>query len=39
MIKSGIMYLVDDLTSDPNIPFHSRSTIYRVMSVLETIKD
>ena len=39
VIASNIMYLVDDLSLDPNIPFHSRSTIYRIISILETIKD
>ena len=39
VLASNIMYLVDDLAQDPNIPFHSRTTIYRIISLLETIKD
>lgn len=39
IISSNVMYMVDDLTLDPNIPFHSRTTIYRILSVLEKIKD
>lgn len=39
IMASNIMYLVDDLSLDPNIPFHSRSVIYRIISILETIKD
>ncbi|MFX1572530.1 MAG: UPF0147 family protein [Promethearchaeota archaeon] len=36
---SNVMYMVDDLSQDPNIPFHSRTTIYRIISILEKIKD
>ena len=39
IVSSNVMYLVDDLALDPNIPFHSRSVIYRIISILETIKD
>ena len=39
VLASNIMYLVDDLAQDPNIPFHSRTVIYRIISLLETIKD
>ena len=39
VISSNIIYMIDDLTTDPNIPFHSRTTIYRIMSILEKIKD
>ena len=39
VIAANVIYLVDDLTMDANIPFHSRTTIYRIMSVLENIKD
>ncbi len=39
ILSSNVMYMVDDLTSDPNIPFHSRTTIYRILSVLEKVKD
>ncbi|HEY0087197.1 MAG TPA: UPF0147 family protein [Candidatus Lokiarchaeia archaeon] len=38
-ISSSILYMVEDLSQDPNIPFHSRSVIYRIISILETIKD
>jgi len=36
---SNVMYMVDDLSQDPNIPFHSRTTIYRIISILEKVKD
>ncbi|MHA1689419.1 MAG: UPF0147 family protein [Promethearchaeota archaeon] len=39
ILSSNVMYMVDDLTLDPNIPFHSRTTIYRILSILEKIKD
>ena len=39
IIAANVIYLVDDLTMDANIPFHSRTTIYRIMSILEKIKD
>ena len=38
-IASKIISLMKDLSSDNNIPYHSRSTINRVLSILETIKD
>ncbi len=39
IISSNVMYLVGDLSQDPNIPFHGRSVIYRIISILETIRD
>ena len=36
---SNIMYMVDDLSQDPNIPFATRTTVYRIISILENIKD
>ena len=39
VIASNVLYLVGDLSLDPNIPFHSRSTIYRIVSILETVRD
>ena len=39
VISSNVMYMVDELALDPNIPFHSRTTIYRIISILEKIKD
>lgn len=39
VLSSNIMYMVGDLSQDPNIPFHSRTTIYRILSILEKIKD
>ena len=39
VIASNIIYLISGLSSDPNIPFHSRSTLYQILSILETIKD
>ncbi len=39
VIASNVMYMVGDLSTDPNIPFHARTTIYRIISMLEKIKD
>lgn len=39
ILASNIMYLVSDLSTDPNIPFHSRTVLYRIISLLEAIKD
>ena len=39
VIASNVLYLVQDISTDPNIPFAARTTIYRVISILETIKD
>jgi uncharacterized protein (UPF0147 family) len=39
MIAANIIYLVDDLTLDPNIPFATRTTVYRIISLLEKIRD
>jgi len=39
VIASNIVYLFNDLSFDSNIAFHSRSTLYRIISILETIKD
>ncbi len=39
VLASNVMYMMDDLTLDPNLPFHSRTTIYRILSILEKIKD
>ena len=39
IVASNVIYYIDDLSQDPNIPFHSRSTIYRIISMLEPIKD
>ena len=39
VISSNIMYMVDDVSQDPNIPFHARTTIYRIISILDNIKD
>ncbi|MHA1294056.1 MAG: UPF0147 family protein [Promethearchaeota archaeon] len=39
VIASNIMYMVDDLSQDPNCPFHTRTVIYRIISLLEKIKD
>lgn len=36
---SNVMYMVDDLAQDANIPFHARTTVYRIISILEKIKD
>jgi len=39
VIASNVMYLVSDLSQDPNIPYHGRTVIYRIISILEQIKD
>jgi len=39
VISANIMYMVDDLSQDPNIPFATRTTVYRIISILENIKD
>lgn len=39
VISSNIIYLVDDLSQDPNIPFHVRTNVYRIMTLLEKIQD
>ncbi|KKM99998.1 hypothetical protein LCGC14_1142230 [marine sediment metagenome] len=39
VLSSNVMYMVDDLATDPNIPFHARTTVYRIISILEKIKD
>jgi len=39
ILASNIMYLIGDLSMDPNIPFASRTTIYRIIALLENIKD
>ena len=39
VIASNVMFAIDDLSQDPNIPFASRTTIYRIISLLETVKD
>lgn len=39
VISSNVMYMVDDLSQDANCPFHTRTTIYRIISILEKIKD
>jgi len=39
VISSNVMYMVDDLAQDANIPFHARTTVYRIISILEKIKD
>ncbi|MFW5913326.1 MAG: UPF0147 family protein [Candidatus Hadarchaeota archaeon] len=31
--------ILDDVSNDPNIPVHTRTTIWSALSVLETIKD
>lgn len=39
IIASNVMYQIDDVSTDPNVPFHSRTTVYRILSLLEKIKD
>ena len=39
VVSSNVMYMVDDLAQDANIPFHARTTVYRIISILEKIKD
>ncbi len=39
VLASSVMYMITDLSQDANIPFNSRTTIYRIISLLENIKD
>ncbi|MFX0012572.1 MAG: UPF0147 family protein [Candidatus Hermodarchaeota archaeon] len=39
VLASNVMYMITDLSQDANIPFHSRTTIYRIISLLENVKD
>jgi len=39
VIASNVIYMVDDLSQDPNIPFHVRTSVYRILSLLENIQD
>ncbi len=39
VISSNVMYMIDDLSQDSNVPFHTRTTIFRIISILEKIKD
>lgn len=39
VVSSNVMFMIGDLSQDPNIPFHSRTTIYRIISILEKVKD
>jgi len=39
VVASNVMYMVDDLSQDPNCPFHTRTTLYRILSLLEKVKD
>lgn len=31
--------ILDDVSQDPNMPIHTRTTIWNIMAVLSTIKD
>lgn len=37
--SSNVMYMVEDVVQDANIPFAQRTTVYRIISILEKIKD
>jgi len=39
ILASNVLYLTVDLSQDPNIPFSARTTVYRIISLLETIRD
>ena len=39
VIASNVIFNIDDLSQDPNIPFSARTTIYRIISLLERVKD
>ena len=39
VLASNVMYMVGDVSQDPNLPFHTRTTVYRIISILEKIKD
>ncbi|MEM0365824.1 MAG: UPF0147 family protein [Acidilobaceae archaeon] len=31
--------ILDEVSQDPNMPFHARTRIWQIISILETIKD
>lgn len=31
--------ILDEVSQDPNMPFHARTRIWQVISILETVKD
>jgi uncharacterized protein (UPF0147 family) len=39
VLASNAISYIDDLSTDPNCPYHTRTMIYRLMSLLETIRD
>lgn len=39
VLANNALSLIDDLSTDPNCPYHTRTMIYRLISLLETIKD
>lgn len=36
---SNALSFIDDLSQDPNCPYHTRTLIYKILSLLETVKD
>jgi uncharacterized protein (UPF0147 family) len=36
---SNAIYLLDDISNDPNIPSYARTTIWEIISLLEGIKE
>ena len=39
VLASNAISYVDDLSQDPNCPYHTRTLIYKILSLLETVKD
>jgi len=38
VLASDVMYSIEDISTDPNVPLHTRTTVYRIISILEKIK-
>ncbi len=36
---SSAMYLIDDISNDLNMPIHTRTDIWNILSILEEIKE
>ncbi|KKK42447.1 hypothetical protein LCGC14_1319010 [marine sediment metagenome] len=39
VLSANAMYSIGDISTDPNVPFHTRTTVYRIISILERVKD
>ena len=36
---SSVTMILDEISNDPNMPVHTRTTIWSVLSVLETVRE